>query len=407
MCYSEKGDTMRKDQEQKNIFHSKEVVFLIVITCIVSIGMGMAIQSRFKYRFVSEPENELIEKFKQNYQYIKDNYYEDVDDNTLLNGAIKGMLSSLEDPFSIFIDNEESADFNMSLNGNYQGIGVSVKNEGDYIVIVSVMSDSPAEEAGLQNGDIIKSVDDKNFIGQDKSELTSYIKESKNKIFEFVIVRDGNEQKFTLKRDTVTIPSVASELFERDQKKIGYIYFNIFSNTTYEQFQKHLQELENKGMQSLIIDVRENSGGHLTTAINILSLFLDSKQVIYQIEKKGEVVKYYSTGQEKKTYPIVVLQNENSASASELLSAAFQESYGATIIGETSYGKGTVQELVGLDNGNEYKFTTKKWLTPKGNWINKVGVTPDIEISLEDNYYENPSNETDTQLQRAIEYLLQ
>lgn len=407
MCYSEKGDTMRKDQEQKNIFHSKEVVFLIVITCIVSISMGMAIQSRFKYRFVSEPKNELIEKFKQNYQYIKDNYYEDVDDNTLLNGAIKGMLSSLEDPFSIFIDNEESADFNMSLNGNYQGIGVSVKNEDDHIVIVSVMSDSPAEEAGLQIGDIIKSVDDKNFIGQDKSELTSYIKESKNKTFEFVIVRDGNEQKFTLKRDTVTIPSVASELFERDQKKIGYIYFNIFSNTTYEQFQKHLQELEKKGMQSLIIDVRENSGGHLTTAINILSLFLDSKQVIYQIEKKGEVVKYYSTGKEKKTYPIVILQNENSASASELLSAAFQESYGAKIIGETSYGKGTVQELIGLDNGNEYKFTTKKWLTPNGNWINKIGVTPDIEISLEDNYYENPSNETDTQLQRAIEYLLQ
>ena len=167
-----------------------------------------------------------------------------------------------------------------------------------------------------------------------------------------------------------------------------------------------MKTLEKQNIDSLIIDVRENTGGHLTTAVSLLSNFLDSKHVIYQIEKDNKTTKYYSKGKVQKKYPIVVLQNENSASASELLSAALKEEYGATIVGKTSFGKGTVQEVVSLSNGDTYKFTTKKWLTPKGNWIHKKGIAPDIEVNLSEKYQENPVEENDNQLQAAIDYLL-
>jgi len=180
----------------------------------------------------------------------------------------------------------------------------------------------------------------------------------------------------------------------------------LFSNIAYKQFAEELEKLEKDDIDSLIIDVRDNSGGHLSTAVNIISLFLNSKHVIYQTETKGEIEKFYSKGNETKKYPIVVLQNKNSASASEMLSSTLKEEYGATIVGEVSYGKGTVQELLDLNDDIEYKITTKKWLTPKGNWINKKGVSVDVEVSLDDKYYENPSDETDNQLQKALEEII-
>lgn len=162
--------------------------------------------------------------------------------------------------------------------------------------------------------------------------------------------------------------------------------------------------MEKQNIDGLILDVRDNSGGHLTTVVDILSNFLDSKNVIYQTETKTETKKFYSKGKENKTYPIVVLQNASSASASELLSIALQEQYGATVIGEDSYGKGTVQELV-TTGDTEYKFTTKKWLSPKGNWIHEKGVTPDINVSLDTIYYDDPTEENDNQLQAALNEL--
>ncbi len=191
---------------------------------------------------------------------------------------------------------------------------------------------------------------------------------------------------------------------KKNGKKIGYIYIGIFANATTKQFETKLKELEDEQIDSLIIDVRNNSGGHLTTAVSILSNLLDKTHVIYQTETKNKTEKFYSNGKQTKTYPIVVLQNNASASASELLSIALKEEYGATVIGNVSYGKGTVQELVN-SNSAEYKFTTKKWLSPKGNWINETGVKPDIEVEQGDSYSDNPIDENDTQLQAALNYL--
>lgn len=397
---------IRNKRESKNAFHTSEVVFLIIITCIVSIFMGITISSHFVPKAVTKQENEFVSKILEHYQYIKDHYYEDVDQDTLLNGAIAGMLDALEDPYSTFIDETTSDNFNMSLNGNYSGIGIEITNnkEGN-IQIVGVFPSSPAAQAGLQVNDIVTAIDGTDMLGKDKSELTKYVKEKQLDQFTLTVLRGEENIEVTVKKTIVEIPSVSSKVYEQNGKKIGYIYFSIFSNTTDRQFQKELKSLEEQGIDSLIIDVRENSGGHLTTAINIVSLFLDQTKVIYQIEMKNEVTKYYSKGNETKSYPIVVLQNNNSASASELLSAALKESYGATVIGETSYGKGTVQELVDGKDGIEYKFTTKKWLTPNGNWIHKKGITPDIEVKLDVNYFANPNDTTDNQLQEAIRYL--
>lgn len=395
-----------KSKKIKNSFHTSEVIFLIVITCIVSLLMGVVVSSNFVSKKPITYDNELVMEFIKHYEDIKNNYYEEIDDEALLNGAIEGMINALDDPFSSFIDATDSENFNVSLEGSYSGIGIEIINNSDNnIQIVGVISNSPAEKAGLQVNDIIISIDSNPMMGNDKSELTKYVKQKDLNQFTLIILRGGEELSITVDKTVVEIPAVSSKVFNQNGKKVGYIYFSIFSNTAHIQFQKQLRALEEQGIDSLIIDVRENSGGHLTTAVAIASLFLNQKKVIYQTELKGKTIKYYSEGNETKTYPIVVLQNRNSASASELLSGALKESYGATIIGETSYGKGTVQSLVKLENGEEYKFTTKKWLTPNGNWVHQKGITPDIEVKLDSMYFENPAEENDNQLQEAIYYL--
>jgi carboxyl-terminal processing protease len=180
---------------------------------------------------------------------------------------------------------------------------------------------------------------------------------------------------------------------------------SIFAANTYKQFKEELEKLEKDKIDSLIIDLRGNGGGHLSSVTNMISLFLDSSHVIYQTQTKKETEKTYSTGNVTKKYKIVLLCDDQSASASEVMMGALKDEYKATIIGTTSFGKGTVQELLTLPSDTQYKLTTKKWLTPNGTWVNGIGIKPDIEIKLSDEYIKNPSKENDNQLQEAIKYL--
>ena len=386
----------------KKNFNSKEVIFLLLITCLISLMVGNAIKlGNLKD---SEQSDLNLKEFEENYQYIIDNYYKDVDKSKLIKGAIEGMVNSLEDDYSVAISDDQSNNFNIKLTGSYNGIGIEIVNDKENNIYISdIIEGSPAEKAGLKAMDMIISIDDINFQNKQTKELTNYIKEKNNKEYTIKVKRNDEEKTFKITREQIEIKSIYYELKEIDNNKIGYIYVSIFASNTAEQFKKAIDDLESKQIDSLIIDVRYNSGGHLTSVVDMLSCLLDSKKVIYQIESKGEVTKYYSHGKTTKNYPIVVLQNKESASASELLSAALKEEYGATIIGETSYGKGTVQELVSLPDGTQYKFTTKKWLTPQGNWINEVGVSVDIEEKLNADYIDN---QEDNQLQKAIDYLI-
>lgn len=402
----QKEENKKLRKRVNNGFNTTEVVFLIIVTCVISLIMGWSISNgtKLKNNKIYSTDDKELEEFIENYNYILENYYKDIDKKELLDGATEGMISKLDDEFSTVIPEESTNNFNIRLEGTYEGIGVEIVNdENNNVIIYSIIENSPAEKAGLKVGDIIIKIDDKDFTNKKTSELSNYVKNSTKENFKIVIKRDGEEKTFELKREKVTLKSVDSKIIERDNKKVGYIYIAIFANDTYNQFKKALNQLEQEKIDALILDVRDNTGGHLTTVSKMLSLFLDSNHVIYQTQTKEETKKFYSKGKETKKYKIVVLQNENSASASELLSAALKEEYKATIIGTKSYGKGTVQELIKTTSGSEYKLTTKKWLTPKGNLIHKKGVMPDIEIELSDEYKNDPTEENDNQYQKAIE----
>lgn len=411
MCYINNGDNMRKILDRIKIkkgtirkqplkkFSSNEVVFLMVVTCIVSLIFGTFINNK-------EPQtnnDKTLQEFIDTYNDIVENYYGDIDKEELLSGAINGMLSTL-DQYSTLIDTNTNENFYLTLEGSYSGIGVEISNDANNnIVIIGILEDSPAQKAGLKVGDVVKKIDDLDLTGKEFSTLSNYVrKNSKKSEYKVIVDRNGEEKTFELKKETVTIKSVSSKVIEKDNHKIGYIYISIFSNTTSAQFKSALDELKKQGVEALIFDVRENTGGHLTTVTSMLSNLLSKENIIYQVEKNDKRSKFYSLGNKNIDCPIIIVQNGNSASASELFSIALKEDANAIVVGEKSYGKGTIQELNYLSNGDSYKYTTKKWLSPKGNWINKKGVVPDVEVKLDENYSNNPNDENDNQLQTAI-----
>lgn len=398
----------KKGVRRKNPFTHSEVIFLVVITAIISIFTTYTIVrvSDTKSELGMSDDEKALQEFIDTYQNILDSYYEDVDSQELIDHAIAGMLSGLDDPYSIYFDEDSSSTFDATLEGSYNGVGLEVYNDTDMNIVVSrVFEGSSAEEAGIEAGDIIKEVDGKDLTGKATTEFSDYTKENEDDEFQVVYLHDGEEKTATLKRKVIIIQSVTSEVLEENDKKIGYIQVDIFSATTYNQFEKAVQKLENEQVDGMIIDLRDNTGGHLSVVTDMISLFLDDSHVIYQIEDKDQTTKYYSTGKETKEYPVVILQNGNSASASELFTAAMKEEYGAKVVGTTSYGKGTVQELNTLQDGTQYKFTTKKWLTPKGNWVHEKGITPDVEVELDEGYRNEPTRENDNQFQRAVSTL--
>ena len=393
-------------QKKVSVFKLSEVVGLVLITMCTSLLIGCIVTYTITSKKFDLKTDDQINEIIKNYNYIVDNYYSEIDKNKLVDGAIKGMVSELEDEHSSFIDHETNSNFDKTLEGSYEGIGVEVTNdENNNIIVIKSFPESSSYEAGIRTGDKIISIDNIDLVGHATSELSDYIaKQTERKSFKVVYERNGEKKEVTVKKKYVVIPTVTSKTYERNQKKIGVIKIDQFSATTYNQFKTELNKLEKEKIDSLVIDLRDNTGGHLSVVADMLSLMMNKKHVIYQIESKEGTKKYYSTGKVDKKYPIILLQNNISASASELMSAALKENLNATVVGTTSYGKGTVQELVDLPNGNEYKFTTKKWLTPKGNWIHKKGVTPTVTVELNEKYYETLREMDDNQLQTALDY---
>ena len=384
-------------------FKTKEVVLLLVLTAIISLAMGGIVTYNIVLK--GEKVDDELQEFITNYDYIVDNYYGDVDKTELVDSAIAGMLSTL-DKNSAYVGGTDT-NFSIYLEGTYEGTGIQVYNDDNgNIVVYSVFGGSPASKAGLKEDDIIIKVNDKDTTNMSLDEFSKLVKDQKGK-FNITYKRGDSEKTVQLKVDTIEIQSVSSKVINKDNKKIGYIRTTIFANNTYEQFKKELDKLEDEGIDGLVIDLRGNSGGHLSSAEQIISLFLDSSHPIYQIKSKESKNIYYSTGKETKNYKISILIDGNSASASEVVTSALAEQYGAKIVGKKSYGKGTVQELQTLSDGDQYKLTTKSWLTSKGEVIDGKGIEPDYDVTLSDEYLENPTDENDDQLQKAIEVILE
>lgn len=393
----------KKAKKKSSTFKVREVIIIASLTMFASLIMGgLVVFNYTKEDTYKDLElSEAMKEFIDNYNYIIDNYYGEVDEEVLIDGAIKGVVEAIGDPYSGFLD-ENDPNFNMTLDGTFEGIGIEITNDSDgNIVIKNIFENTPAEKAGLKKGDVVVSVNGVDMLGKVPAELSNYIR-SQTGIITMKVKRNDAELIFALSKSTIILPSVSSEILGG---QIGYIKVDTFSATTFSQFNKHLNLLEKENIKSLIIDVRDNSGGHLSVVRNMASLFLDRSQIVYQTEDKTGIEKIYSNGDSNTKYKIVFLANKNSASASELLIGALKDNLKAYVIGEKTFGKGTVQELQDLSDGNSYKFTIKKWLTPNGTWVHEKGIAPDKEVILSQEYMLEPIRENDNQLKAAIDYL--
>ncbi len=397
----ENSKQKKRKQDSNLVFKTSEVVILLVITTILSLFLGSIITNKVLNLKITKVSDNLQE-FISNYEYIISNYNGNIDEEELLNSALEAVLNKL-DKNSTYIDSEENSNFDKLLEGSYTGYGIQITNDdNDNIVVYSVFKNSPADDAGIKAGDILVKYNNEDIKGLTSSELIKKITDNNKKSIKLTYKRNDEEITVKLKTATIELKSVSSDTYNENNKKIGYIYVSIFANNTATQFSKQLSKLEKKEIDSLMIDLRSNSGGYLQTATTMISEFLDKTHPIYQIQKNNKITKYYSVGAKTKKYKIIVLVNENSASAAEIMASALQEQYGATLIGTKTYGKGTVQELQKLRSGNEYKVTTKNWLTSNGKWIDETGIEPDIEIELNSSYLDEPSTSNDNQLQKAI-----
>ncbi len=396
---------LNKLNPEENKFNFLEIILLMFMAFVVGVFASQAISLKIPIlnnTTVIEDTSELTRV----YNLIINRYYGEVDKKELTSAAIKGMMNYLSDDYSMYFTEDEKNDFNERLNGVYTGLGVEITNDAsNNAMIVTVFDNSSAKDANLKPGDIIAKINGEDVLGLGKEEVVKKIKGKNNYSFNMSVLRDNNLIDVKVVTKSITLSSVTSSVIEKDNEKIGYIYISIFALNTYDQFKEQLEELEKMKITSLIIDVRSNTGGHLTSVTSILDLFLNKTDVLYQIKSKDKIKKVYGTETSTRKYPIVVLTNELSASASEILASALKEAYGAKTVGIKTFGKGTMQNMLDLENGGMIKVTTEEWLTSKGNKINKEGVPVDYEVKLDDKYASNPSKETDNQLQKAIEVL--
>lgn len=342
----------------------------------------------------------------ETYDTIMSEYYKDVDSDKLIEGAISGMLESLDDEHTMYFDKKSKEEFDSELSGNYYGIGAQIQLTSDETIkITKVFDDSPAKKAGLKEEDVFVSVDGTSVKGKSATEVANMLKSDSVKTSTIVVKRNDKELTFKVTKENITLFSVSSEMLDNNGKNVGYLSVSIFGQKTHSQFKDALTKLEKQDMDSLIIDLRGNTGGYLSTVTNMLEEFIDKGNVIYQIQSSSGVKQYKTVKASDKKYKIVVLIDGGSASASEIMSAAMKEVYGATLVGQTTYGKGTVQTTKNLSNGSMIKYTIEKWLTPSGKNIDKEGIKPDYEVELGDSYKNNPTKENDAQLQKALDLL--
>lgn len=346
-------------------------------------------------------EADVEEKLDQINGLIEDYYlYEDeIDQDALISGIYSGYAAALGDPYTEYYDEEETRALEESTSGVFSGIGalMSKSPDSDEVVVANVYEGSPAEKAGLQEGDVISQVDGKATAGEDLSTVASWVKGEKGTEVSLHVLRDGEELDLTAIRDDIETQTV---YYEMKDGRTGYIAVSEFDDVTYEQFETALSDLESQGMEGLVIDLRGNPGGNLDTVTDMLQLLLPEGTIVSIKDKYGNTEEITCDGANEFTKPLAVLVNEYSASAAEIFSAAVQDYGTGVIVGTTTYGKGVVQQIIDLGDGTCLKLTIAEYYTPSGRSINGTGVVPDIEVEYE---YDENDPEADNQLDQALE----
>lgn len=370
-----------------------EIIVIIIITAIVSgIATGVImLNSGINLTISNEKitEDEDLMNFINVYETLLEKYYDEIDKEGMLEAAEEGMLDFLGDKYTTYLEDNEYNSIIDELSSTYNGIGIAINDEK---TIVSVTENSPAEKAGIEPNDIVLKINDEDVSTKTSEQIRDIIKNANKKI-NVVINRNGNEINFDIEKTELINISIAYKKIENTS--IGYLKIEKFSENLDKQVSNALKELENEGITSLIIDVRDNVGGYLSAAEDTSSLFLTEGKVIYSLETSNNTITYKDKTKESRNYNIIVLINNNSASASEILAGALKESYGAILVGQKTYGKGKVQQII----GGTAKYTFAKWLTPNGNCIDGIGISPDYNISNDSGDF------LDNQLNKAIELL--
>lgn len=413
---------MEENQKKRSGFGSGMFVgFLLGILLLgigVTVGVHVYTTSTNQYLVISPSgvkktaesnilTNKTVKKIDELMSYIDLYYNDDCDEDDIRNAIYAGTLEGLGDPYSVYYTADEYKDMQISTSGKYYGIGAALGQDAKTkeVTISKVYEGTPAEEAGLRDGDQIVKVNDTVSTSEELSDLVQKIRGEEGTTVHLKIYRTSTKKTFEVdvERKNVELPSITSKMLDGG---IGYIQISEFQSKTEEQFKSALADLKKQGMKSLIVDVRSNPGGLITAAANILDQILPEGTVVYTEDKYGKREDYTSDSKCLKC-PIAILVNENSASASEIFAGAIKDYNYGTLIGTKTFGKGIVQTVFPLEDGDAVKITTAKYYTPKGNYIHGVGIEPDINLTYK---YSGPEDEAydmkyDNQVQKAIKVL--
>lgn len=396
---------MQKQSKKVVGFNIFEVIIIIIISCSTSIlATGIISVNSNKTKagttYASLLEDENVRSFLDTYAQVTTGYYQNVDKSKVIDNAVKGMMNYLGDSYTSYLNSNDTNALNRKLAGTYTGIGISLSDDG---IIQEIYANTPAYESGLLEGDKIISVNDVNTSSANSSEINSMITSSKDTV-KLKVSRNNEEFQFEIEVRELIKPSTSTSTINYNNHLIGYIKISSFSSTVADQVKNSLNKLEKQKMESLIIDLRGNSGGFLAEATTISGFFLEKGKVIYSLEDKEGTTTHYDEDDTSKNYPVVVLIDGTSASASEVLAAALKDSYGATLVGTTSFGKGKVQQTHTLSDGTMVKYTSARWLRPNNECVDGVGITPDYSTIDKTNLNEKIST-TDPIIAKAVEVL--
>lgn len=355
------------------------VIGVILLVFVTSMLTAMMIQENRKV--VSSTSS--FDKLEEVMTLLQNQYVDEVDEGRLLEGAIKGMVDSLEDPYTTYMDKEEAKGFHEAITSSFEGIGAEVTEENGKIVIVSPIKGSPAEKAGLKPEDKIVKVDDQNIEGMSVHEAVMLIRGEKGTEVKLTVERENvGEIVVTITRDTIPIHTVYTEVTENE---MAIIQITRFSESTGRELADALMELEKQNVKGIILDLRQNPGGLMEQAIAMTDMFVDKGKVILKVEDKdGNVETYKAKNPSMVKWPVVVMTDNGTASAAEIMASALHESAGIPVVGDTTFGKGTVQNAKEFSDGTSIKYTIAKWLTPSGQWVHEKGFEPVYKVSLPD-----------------------
>lgn len=396
---------------KKKEFNLVEVIVIMIITsiCVSVVAIIVSFTVNRKTRSF-KTDSQLVE-FATMYQRINDEYYDKIDKDELIGSAIEGMVDYLDDPYTVYYSKTESQKINKELDGEYIGIGVEIKlnktNDGiNQYVINKVFDNSPAQKAGVCENDILVKINNQTIEKKSIDEVSKLVQGKKNTKLKLTLERKNNEINVEILRSKVDMPSVSYRKVNKNGKNIGVVSISAFAENTSNQFKKIVKNFEEEKLDGLILDLRSNTGGYLKAAEELLDMFLNKGDTLYQLNSKGKTNKIVNKRSRSINLKTVVLVNAKTASAAEIVTASLKENLNCAIVGTKTYGKGKVQKTRILSNGSMIKYTTQNWLTPKGNKIDGEGITPTIEVKLTKDYINAPSDATDSQFQEAINQLI-